>query len=378
MKGHVLIADDEPDLREVYSEVLLQEGHAVTTAANAEAGLQALSEEEFDLVVSDISMPGPTGLDFLRRVHQQDPDLPVILVTGEPSLNSAIEAVADGAIQYLLKPVSPDALNEAVQRGLEVHRKNLMRREALSFLQRQEEAGADIRDAGALLDRALRGLWMAYQPIVHARDGRVYGHEALVRSAERRLPDPAALFGAAERTSRVLELGQAVRAMVAQEISPGGATRFVNLHAADLQDERLYGVEEPLSRKAKHVILEITERAALAPVADLPSRLRELRGMGFRLAVDDLGDGYSSLRSFVALEPDVVKLDMPLVRGIEKEPVKRKLVSSMTVLCRELGVLVVAEGVETAAERDVLVDLGCDLLQGFLLGRPSVLAGEKV
>lgn len=373
MKGHLLIAEDEPDLRDLLSEILRQDGHVVTAAPDGATALQALNDGDFDLVVSDIRMPGRDGLDFLRTAHELNPDLPVILVTGQPTLDGAIQALEHGALQYLLKPVSPVALRQAVQRGLGHNRMASLRREALEYLRRQEQSGSEVQDMGSLLDRALRGLWMAYQPIVRAHDASVYGYEALVRSAEPRLADPGALFDAAERTGRVWDVTRTVRSLVAASIPKGGATRFLNLHPKDLEDDRLYAPDEPLALKAGQVILEITERAALGPMADIRRNVSALRAMGYRIAVDDLGAGYSGLTSFAALEPDLVKLDMSLVRGIDIEPVKQKLVSSMTVLCRELGVLVVAEGVETPAERNVLVDLGCDLLQGFLFARPSLL-----
>jgi EAL domain-containing protein (putative c-di-GMP-specific phosphodiesterase class I) len=101
--------------------------------------------------------------------------------------------------------------------------------------------------------------------------------------------------------------------------------------------------------------------------------VRSLRALGFRIAIDDLGAGYAGLTSFAILEPEVVKLDMSLVRGVNDEPIKRRLVSSMVTLCKELGILVVAEGIETEAERETLASVGCDLLQGFLLGRPAPL-----
>ena len=373
MTGHVLVADDEPDLRELFREVLVREGHKVKTVEDGARALAALGEDDFDLVVSDINMPGISGLDFLRSVHARDPDLPVILVTGQPCMESAIEALEYGAVQYLRKPVPPEALRDGVQRALRLHRMASLRREALAYLQRQEASEAEGQDVGALLDRALSGLWMAYQPIVSAKDGSVYGHEALVRSAERRVPDPGALFAAAESTGRVWDVGRAVRKLVASDIPESGANRFLNLHPIDLEDPRLYSPSESLSRNAHHVVLEITERATLSSISDIQRRVRDLKAMGFRLAIDDLGAGYAGLTSFAVLEPEVVKLDMSLVRDIERESVKQKLVSSMTTLCRELRILTVAEGVETPAERDVLVDLGCDLLQGFLFGRPSFL-----
>jgi len=93
--------------------------------------------------------------------------------------------------------------------------------------------------------------------------------------------------------------------------------------------------------------------------------------MGFRVAVDDLGVGYAGLTSFTQLEPEVVKLDMSLIRNIDQHPKKQSIVGAMKRLCDELGMAVVAEGVETVAERDALVELGLDLLQGYLFGSPA-------
>jgi EAL domain-containing protein (putative c-di-GMP-specific phosphodiesterase class I) len=93
--------------------------------------------------------------------------------------------------------------------------------------------------------------------------------------------------------------------------------------------------------------------------------------MGFRIAIDDLGAGYAGLTSFATLEPEFVKLDMSLVRDVDRNPTKEKLIRSMTSLCKDLGMMVVAEGVETLAEREVLERLGCDLLQGYLLAKPG-------
>jgi EAL domain-containing protein (putative c-di-GMP-specific phosphodiesterase class I) len=217
---------------------------------------------------------------------------------------------------------------------------------------------------------------MAYQPIVRATDGSSFGHEALVRSVERALPDPGALFSAAEELGRVSEVGRAVRRLVAADLRDG-MTCFLNVHPQDLSDPTLAAATAPLAERAHQVVLEVTERAALDGVLDLRERVRELRRLGYRIAVDDLGAGYAGLTSFASLEPDVVKLDMSIVRGADQEPMKRKLIAAMTTLCRDLGILTVAEGIETAAERQVLCDLGCDLLQGFLIGRPQPLAAPR-
>ena len=102
------------------------------------------------------------------------------------------------------------------------------------------------------------------------------------------------------------------------------------------------------------------------------SRIARLRALGFQIAVDDLGAGYAGLSSFSQLEPDIVKLDMSLVRGIDSSSSKSSLVRSMVQVCtRDLGMRVVCEGVETSAERDTLERLGATLLQGYLFAKPE-------
>jgi EAL domain-containing protein (putative c-di-GMP-specific phosphodiesterase class I) len=93
--------------------------------------------------------------------------------------------------------------------------------------------------------------------------------------------------------------------------------------------------------------------------------------MGFRIAVDDLGAGYAGLTSFALLEPEIVKLDMTLIRDVHQSRTRQNLIRSMTGLCKDMGMLVVGEGVETIEERETLRELGCDLLQGYLFAKPG-------
>jgi EAL domain-containing protein (putative c-di-GMP-specific phosphodiesterase class I) len=120
------------------------------------------------------------------------------------------------------------------------------------------------------------------------------------------------------------------------------------------------------------VVIEVTERHSLDSVRGLSARTAKLRELGFRLAVDDLGAGYAGLSSFSILEPEFVKLDMSLIRGIDSSKRKQSVIRSMVALCeRDLGMRIICEGVETAAERDTLALLGADLVQGYLFARPS-------
>jgi EAL domain-containing protein (putative c-di-GMP-specific phosphodiesterase class I) len=145
----------------------------------------------------------------------------------------------------------------------------------------------------------------------------------------------------------------------------------VNLHPDDLNDVDLIDESAPLTKMASRVVLEVTERASLDSSPKLTERIARLRQLGFRLAVDDIGAGYSGLTSFTQLTPEVVKIDMSLVRDVHKSVLKQRTIGALCHLCHEVGTLVVGEGVETIEERDTLVGLGCDLLQGYLIGKPK-------
>jgi EAL domain-containing protein (putative c-di-GMP-specific phosphodiesterase class I) len=214
---------------------------------------------------------------------------------------------------------------------------------------------------------------MAYQPIVRASDGALFGYEALLRSREPALPNPGAVLDAAERLGRLFDLGRKVRARAADAMvhAPERARLFVNLHARDLLDERLTSPDGALSAIASRVVLEITERAPLDHMQDARARVSKLRAMGFSIAVDDLGAGYAGLTSFTTLEPEFIKLDMSLVRGVDQNPKKQTLIRSIAALCKEMSVCCVAEGIETIQERDAIIGLGCDLLQGYVLAKPG-------
>lgn len=225
----------------------------------------------------------------------------------------------------------------------------------------------------ARFERALEEIWIAYQPIVAPDEGVVFGYEALLRSKEPSLATPKALLCAAERLGRIHELGRAVRrrALAALREESRSFVLFLNLHPIELLDRQLYSelMQEPqLSRR---IVLEVTERAPLTEIDDVPGRIAALRKAGVRVALDDLGAGYSGLSSFVELEPDMVKLDMSLIRNADKHPVKQRLIQLLAHLCQEMTVTIVAEGIETEEEREVATAMGCNLLQGFRFGRPE-------
>jgi len=354
------------------SRLLEEAGHRVLTAGNGHDAVRTIVGNEVDVVVSDVSMPGMNGIELLRAIRAHDPDVPVLLMTGAPSVQSAAQAVQFGAMRYLLKPVDAVEVEEVVAQAARLHRLARMKRLAMA-LTGHAPLPADRAGLEASFERALGKLVMVYQPILRARDHLVAAYEALMRSEEPSLPDPAALLEAAERLRRLPDLGRAVRARTAAGLHqiPDGTLLFVNLHPADLEDPDLVDPSSPLAQYASRVVLEVTERAALDGISNLPRRVQLLRNLGFRLAVDDLGAGYAGLSTFAYLEPEFVKLDMSLVRGVHTSQTRQRIIRSVASLCHEMDMTVVVEGVETYQERDALLSLDCDLFQGFLFARPG-------
>jgi EAL domain-containing protein (putative c-di-GMP-specific phosphodiesterase class I) len=310
---------------------------------------------------------------LLASLRQHDDDLPVILLTSAPALDSAVKALDYGAFRYLIKPVATRVLSDTVGLATRAHGVARARRQALAVAQSTQRSLVDKRGLDARFERAMSSMWVAQQPIVSWSQRRIFAHEALVRNEEPTLRSPLDLFDAAEKLGRLHELGRAIRVQIASALdtTPPPGHMFVNLHPADLSDAGLYEESAPLCRFAEQVVFEITERATLDSIPDLPQRMARLRSLGYRIALDDLGAGYSGLSSFTQLEPDVVKVDMSLIRGIEESAMKQKLVGSVVALCAELGILIIGEGIETPGERDALVTLGGDLCQGYLFARPG-------
>ena len=373
IKGRILIVDDEPGLARALGKLLHAAGFITETADNGTAAMERLDGEPFDALISDITMPGLDGLGLLRQVRERDAELPVVLMTGSPSVDTASRAVELGALRYLTKPFETEELVKCVENAVRLKRLAQAKREALDLL---AQGGLGIADRTTLtvrFDSAITKLWMAYQPVVSWSKKTVFGYEALVRCNEETLPNPGALFDAAERLGRVSELGITIRdlATAGFAAAPSHALLFVNLHMLDLNEVSLYLPTSKISGIAKRVVLEITERASFDHVKNIRARAAVLRQLGFRIAIDDLGAGYAGLSSFAMLEPDIVKIDMSLIRDIHREPVKQRIVRSLTSLCHDSGMVVVAEGIETAAERDAVAECGCDLMQGYLFARPG-------
>src|SRR3569623_526829 len=249
-KGSVLLVDDEANITAVYARQLRKHGMTVEVATDAVAAAELVRTRTFDVVVSDVTMPGMSGLALLRAVREHDLDLPVVLMTGGPDVKAAIKAMEYGAFRYLATPVPLAELSDVVARAARLHQMARVRREALQELSRGGHAISDRAGLESRFSNALDKLWMAYQPIVSWSARCVYAHEALVRTDEATLRRPDDLLDAAERLGRVQQIGRTIRARAAQALNEHPSLEALlidNLHTEDLADEDLFSPAAPLS-----------------------------------------------------------------------------------------------------------------------------------
>jgi len=207
-----------------------------------------------------------------------------------------------------------------------------------------------------------------FQPVVRLGDGTVVGYEALTRFDDGTPPERWFSIAEALDMGPELEAATARAALVASADLPGRAWVSVNVSPTRLADQRLMRLGSLAKRRP--VVLEITERLAIEDYAAARDALDRMAG-AYDVAVDDAGAGFASLRHIIELRPRYVKLDLQLVRGVDGDPARQAMIAGMVYFARDTGCLLIAEGVEKAAERDTLRRLGVPFGQGFLFGRPA-------
>ncbi|WP_186830546.1 EAL domain-containing protein, partial [Mitsuaria sp. TWR114] len=218
-----------------------------------------------------------------------------------------------------------------------------------------------------------------FQPLVEVERAQILGYEALTRGpADTPLHSPLVLFEAAARLGRLVELERLVvrRALRRfKELKLPGQL-FLNLTADTLlatSDRGALIAREfaQLDLPASRVVIELTETRPILEPERLQDSMRSLRELGFVVALDDLGEGFASLKRWMDIRPDFVKIDRHFIDGIAQEPLKQQFVRSILEMAASSGCTVVAEGLEQLSDLTVLRRLGVPVCQGYLLARPS-------
>jgi EAL domain-containing protein (putative c-di-GMP-specific phosphodiesterase class I) len=212
-------------------------------------------------------------------------------------------------------------------------------------------------------------LSVVYQPIVAFDTMEPFAYEALVRSDSPHWTTPPRLFDEAIGSGCVGALGRAIREIATTHCTD--MPLFLNVHPNEFDESWLVQPDDPIFTHDQPIFLEVTESVPLSHFAYCHSVLREIRGKGVSLAVDDLGAGYSNLKYIVDLKPEIVKLDRTLIADLAEDHRAQVLVRHIVRLCRELGALVVAEGIEQETEMKVVIDCGAHYGQGYYFARPA-------
>jgi diguanylate cyclase (GGDEF)-like protein len=224
-----------------------------------------------------------------------------------------------------------------------------------------------------------RNLSALFQPILCMRSGEFLGFEGLIRGpADSPLHSPFNLFGAAKRCGLSLEIEMLCRQVVlehyARQKLPGKL--FLNVSPEALTDPsfksgQTLGYMEQIGISPEQVVIEITENQPTFDFHTMRSALLHYRSMGFSIAIDDLGEGFSSLRLWSELRPEFVKIDMHFVQGVNKDPLKLQFLKSIQQIAESAGTHVIAEGIETGEELMTIRDIGIMLGQGYFIARPN-------
>jgi EAL domain-containing protein (putative c-di-GMP-specific phosphodiesterase class I) len=220
-----------------------------------------------------------------------------------------------------------------------------------------------------------------FQPIVNLQTPGILGYEALSRGPEGTAQhSPIHLFEAAAEAELVFELDRHCRRKAFQTAKdlPAPYKLFVNLFPSSMYDPDFQGTAlirmlEGLGLSPDRIVLEVSEQYAIQNKTQLVEALQNFTQMGFQVAVDDVGAGYSGLEKVAHLNPHYLKFDMQLVRDIDASYIRREMARALKIFADKMDSKIIAEGIEREGERQVCVDLGIDYGQGYLLGRPAEL-----
>lgn len=234
-----------------------------------------------------------------------------------------------------------------------------------------------------------RGIISLFQPIIDLSEGSVFGWEALSRGPRNSpLHSPERLFSTAEKQGSLFLLEQICResgieqfgSQLKERVEPNMREKyhlFINVHPRTIHDPKFISGQtmKMVHRNQLHpsqIIIEITEHQAIQDYPTFLESINHYRHQGYRIAIDDTGAGYAGLQTIVELMPDFIKLDMTMVRDVDKDPRKQIMGETMVNLANKLGAKIIAEGIETQEELAMMKSLGAQYGQGFFLGKPNM------
>lgn len=379
----VLVAEDDPTVREAL-EALFRSERSLELAASvgdAPSAVEAAMREQPDVALVDVRMPGG-GASAARGIRSCAPGTRVLAFTAHDDRDTVLQMLEAGASGYLLKGDSIDEIVEAIHRAadgqapLSAEVAGEVIDELLGQINVDRQHETQTRRREKRVRRALDGkdrFSMVFQPIC-SLSGRMVGAEALARFQGPPKRGPDRWFAEAEEVGlgRELELATAKAALAALPSLPPEIYLSLNASPKTLLSGRFRKLVLENSDPTR-VVVEVTEHARIEDYERLNSAFDRLREPGVRLAIDDAGAGFASLRHILRLAPDFIKLDRTLIDGIEYDRSRQALAAGLISFAEKIEATIIAEGIEHSAEVDVLTALGVGYGQGFFIAKPAPL-----
>lgn len=362
----LIVLDDDEIAREIVSASAQRAGFSCVGYSSAAELREETKLHDYDMLVLDLNLLDTDGIEVLQYLSGQEFQAPILLVSSleERVLYSTLRVGSSMGLQ-LLDPV----------------RKPLRPSELGNILASISSTKAPLRqeDLKAGLDASQ--FRVAYQPKVSLHDGRVIGAEALARwtHPERGPISPGDFIALAEDGPLIADLTYFVARTSIEDCKTWSNEGFhmsvaVNVSAKSLTDrsfsDKLADLVRESSLQADQITLEITETSAMSDASAMLAMLTQLRIRGFNLSMDDFGTGYSSLMQLHRLPFSEVKIDRSFIHGMDTDQEARVISRAMIGLGHNLGMRVVAEGIETKGVMQMLQEEGCDIGQGYYLGKP--------
>ncbi len=379
----VIVADDSHHILAAMVETIARAPGmtVVGTAVDADEALDLAEREQPDVAVLDVRMPGGGGTRVAREMARVSPRTRIVALSAHDDRTSVTEMIRAGALSYVVKGAPVDEIVEAVERAsrglasLSGDAAAGVRRDLEEQLGRRERREEEGRRRLERIRAALEpgAIVPVFQPIVDLVSTRVVGYEALSRFQLEPRRGPDAWLAEAAEVGLQEELEYAAIRLATDRFDdlPAGAYLSLNLSPSSCLSQRLE--HALLGLPAERVVIEVTENAPVPDYQALRAGLQPLKAIGGRLAIDDAGAGFAGLRHIVRLAPDIIKLDVALTRDVDTDRARRAMAAALVSFAGEMGIVIVAEGIETQAEFDTLRSLGVRYGQGYLMGRPDEL-----
>ena len=382
----VLIADDAVATRRVLVELLEETPDLVCVAAvgDANAAVAEAARSRPDIALLDVMMPGGGGLSAALGIREVSPQTRMLAYSVSSDRASVIQMLRSGARGYLVKGAAAQDLIDGLRRcanGYTALSEGLSEHLVAEMGELGRAEQADSAAAKARYERFLKllepgGSTPTYQPVVNLRTGGLAGYEALTSFGNQLGSSTEEIFREAHQVGLGVELELHTARLAVNGFGREMARAKETYLAVNASPGLLYrpALLEVLSQlPAERVIVEITEQRQFESYVQLRETVRLVHERGMRVAVDDTGSGFASLQRLVDVRPEIVKLDRALTAQIDSDAPRRALVTAIRRFADDMGITVVAEGIEREEQLMVLRDIGVDCGQGYLLGRPAPL-----